>query len=381
MRIAFLVHDYRKSGGHARYVYELATRFSRDHDVHVFATQIEDLDNDKIKFHRVWSWRVTSLTGVLTYILPATMLPLSTFDIVHAQGLCGFRQNVVTAHICLAGWFDALQKVCGRLSLKQRLFRALVQPLERLIFQPGRTQTVIAVSQRVRADLERYYARKSGVTVIYQGVDTAAFHPANRALWRSRMRAEWNIPDGRFVALYVGDLQKGARPALAALAETPDATLLFVSATPSAAFRSLAEEFGVAERTLFLPSTKTIERMYAAADAFLFPSAYDTFGLVVGEAMSSGLPVLTSAAVGAAELVEHGRSGVVIDPAWDAGAYAAWLRKFVADPALRAAMGAAARTAIEAYNWDRTAAETLAVYEQMNAVKHRRPPALKAEAP
>ena len=42
MRIAFIVHDYHRRGGHSRYVYELATRFAREHDVHVFANVVDE---------------------------------------------------------------------------------------------------------------------------------------------------------------------------------------------------------------------------------------------------------------------------------------------------------------------------------------------------
>jgi glycosyltransferase involved in cell wall biosynthesis len=267
------------------------------------------------------------------------------------------------------------------LSFKQRVFRALVQPLERLIFQPQRTKAVIAVSERVRTDLGRCYGRTSDVTVIYHGVDTAAFNPENRTAWRKAVRAEWNVTDERFVALYVGDLQKAGPPALASIVGAPDVTLVLVSATPSAAFRALAERLGVEKRVLFLPHTKTIERAYAASDAFLFPSAYDTFGLVVAEAMATGLPVLTSAEAGAAEWIESGRNGVVIEPAWDSDAYAGWLNKLAADPTLRSTMGAAARQTVETYTWDRTAAETLAVYQRVCERKRARRPHSAAGAP
>jgi glycosyltransferase involved in cell wall biosynthesis len=57
---------------------------------------------------------------------------------------------------------------------------------------------------------------------------------------------------------------------------------------------------------------RQIERYYAAADAFVFPSVNDSFGLVVLESMASGLPVFSSDQAGAAELIDSGRDGFVL---------------------------------------------------------------------
>src|SRR5438270_7123410 len=100
LRIALVVHDYHRHGGHARYTAELATRFRRDHDVHVFANTVDDPDTAGITFHHVPAWRANALATIASFVLPATVLVRGNFDIVHAQGLCGLRQNVVTAHIC-----------------------------------------------------------------------------------------------------------------------------------------------------------------------------------------------------------------------------------------------------------------------------------------
>jgi glycosyltransferase involved in cell wall biosynthesis len=79
--------------------------------------------------------------------------------------------------------------------------------------------------------------------------------------------------------------------------------------------------------------------------------------LVANEAMSQGIPVIATDAVGAAAggLVEHERTGLVV-PANDAGALAAALRRLHDDPPLRERLGAAARTAVAAYTHDAWAA-------------------------
>ena len=98
--IAFVVHDYNRHGGHSRYVAELATRFRRQHDIHVYTNTMDDADTDGITFHHIPAWRRNALASILSFIVPATVLVRGHFDIIHAQGLCGFRHNVATAHFC-----------------------------------------------------------------------------------------------------------------------------------------------------------------------------------------------------------------------------------------------------------------------------------------
>ncbi|HJZ90355.1 MAG TPA: glycosyltransferase family 4 protein [Gemmataceae bacterium] len=362
LRIALVVHDYHRHGGHARYTAELATRFRRDHDVHVFSNTVDDSDTAGITFHRVPAWRINALSTIVSFVLPATAKVRGHFDIVHAQGLCGLRQDVVTAHACQPAWFAAADRCAGRPRWRKRVFRALITPLERLAFRPGAAARVIAPSSRVRDDLAAHCGLRDGVRVVPHGTDSDAFHPRNRDIWRDRARSQLGLHPEDVVALYVGDLQKAMPPALQALALTPGVKLVAVSRTDPAPYSAEAAVAGVADRVLFVPPTANISWYYAAADLFLFPSYYDTFGLVVTEAMASGLPVVTSRVVGAAELISDGTDGLLIERPWDAEMISNHLARLRDDPALRERLGIAARRKIEPLTWDRTAEQTLAVY-------------------
>ncbi len=87
--------------------------------------------------------------------------------------------------------------------------------------------------------------------------------------------------------------------------------------------------------------------------------------------MASGLPVITSRAAGAAELIEHGESGWLTSDPWNVDQIAEVLRTLAADPGLRQRMGVAARSKIEAYTWDRAAEQTMAVYREAAAKADR----------
>lgn len=367
LRIAFVVHDYHRHGGHARYTAELATRFRHDHEVHVFANAFDDRDAAGITFHRVPAWRRNALTSVLSFVLPGTLAVRGRFDVVHAQGLCGLRHNLATAHFCQSGWFDGLAREGVRLTARQRAFRLLVTGLERRALCQPATRQVIAVSDRVRRDLASFYGRADGVEVVYHGTDTITFHPDNRDRYRQVTRAASGVPDDRFVALYVGDLKKGAAAAIRATARVPGVTLLLLSASDAGPYRAVAAAEGVQDRVIFHPHSTRVEAFFAAADAFVFPTIYDPFGLVITEAMAAGLPVVTSRTAGAAELITDRAEGLLTDRAWDVPAIADHLERLRDDPGLRDRLGTAARVRVEPLTWDRTAAETMAVYHEVVA--------------
>jgi len=364
MKIALVVHDYHKSGGHSRYVAELAERFAREHEVHVFANRREGDANGAIRFHHVPAWRANALTTILTFVLPATLKLTDDFDIIHTQGLCGLRQDVITAHICQEGWFAAQAEQQGDLTWRQRLFRALVSRCERFIYQPARSPQVIAISEKVRQDLRRRYGRAQNVSVIYHGVDPERFHPRQRLQYRDHVRRELGFTEAEFAAVYVGDLQKGAGTAIKAIACTDEARLLLVSRSQADSYRRLARESGVDDRVIFCPPTDQIERIYAAADALLFPTFYDAFGLVITEAMAMGLPVITSRSAGAAELIEPEQDGIIVESAVDPQPFAAALQRLISDSQFRERLGARARLKVESYTWERVAEETMNVYRR-----------------
>lgn len=368
MKIALLVHEYDRCVGHGRYVVELAERFSREHDVHVFTHRVAEASDGRIRFHHVPAVRMTALTMILTFPFGSWWRAREAFDVVHGQGLSAFSLDVATAHICQEAWFDAVRERDGRLGGRDWLFRSLIGRWERALYHPARTRWVIAISERVRAELARYYGRSARVVMIRPGVDLVRFHPARRRRFRAAVRQALGYAEREFLLLYVGDLRKGAVEALRALALLPDMHLLVISRAPARRYREVAQRLGVSARVRFLSATDRIEDYYAASDALFFPTVYDAHGMVIWEAMASGLPVITTRAAGAAEIIRHGEEGLIVEEARDIptlARYAQWLRE---DAALREEIGQRARARVEAFSWDRAARETLCVYEQVRSM-------------
>jgi glycosyltransferase involved in cell wall biosynthesis len=208
LRIALVVHDYHRSGGHSRYVVELAERFARDHEVHLFATRVDAEVPPGVTVHHVPAVRRSTLATILTFVLPASVLVRGDYDIVHGQGFSCFPADVVTAHICNRAWHLAQRRTGLGVTAKERIFDGIVSPLERLTYQAG--SWVIACSRRVADDLGEYYGRRDRVSVVYHGVDLETFSPEVAGRLRATVRARLGLGEDETVFLFVGDMRKGA---------------------------------------------------------------------------------------------------------------------------------------------------------------------------
>ena len=109
-------------------------------------------------------------------------------------------------------------------------------------------------------------------------------------------------------------------------------------------------------------SRAELERLYGEAAVVAVPSLREGFGVVCAEAMAYGRPVVASAVGGLTDLVVDGETGILVPPG-DVRALRAALERLLADEALRARLGAAARErARRLLSWDSVTAATLAAY-------------------
>jgi glycosyltransferase involved in cell wall biosynthesis len=205
MRIAFVLHDYNRVLGHSRYVSELAGRFARDHDVHVFANTFAG-DLDGITAHHVPAVRATALTTILSFYAAAAFRVGRDFDVIHAQGAVLPSADIITAHISNARWLEGRRHLeGGQGALRERIFAALVTPLERRALASG--TIVVAVSRALAHDIAEQYGRRGETIVIHHGVDSAQFNTGVRGIHRDVTRAELGLGPDDVAHLFVGDLR------------------------------------------------------------------------------------------------------------------------------------------------------------------------------
>jgi N-acetyl-alpha-D-glucosaminyl L-malate synthase BshA len=144
------------------------------------------------------------------------------------------------------------------------------------------------------------------------------------------------------------------------------AKLVMVGDGPEkAGAEQLAREMGVHRDVLFLGNQDCMEEMLPLADVFLLPSSSESFGLVALEAMSAEVPVVCSNAGGLPEVVEHGFTGFLHEPAHVAG-YTASVLKLLANEGLRRTMGRRGRrVAIERFSAEEMVGRYVQVYESL----------------
>ena len=256
----------------------------------------------------------------------------------------------------------------GRLAMWLNPYHHYVCHAEARMFRHPALKAVICNSQMVAAEIHaRFGLPHAQLPVIYNGVDTTAFHPDLAAQHRAATRQQWHIPPEAPTLLYVGSgfARKGVATALHTLARTPSVYLWVVGHDKHAArYLALAAQLGISDRVRFTGAQNEVKPFYGAADALILPTLYDPFPNVCVEALASGLPVLTSTGCGAAEWLGEGENGWVrdaLDVEGFAAACADWLALRADWPQLRTA----ARATAEPYTLPRMAEALLTLYGQL----------------
>ncbi len=214
------------------------------------------------------------------------------------------------------------------------------------VFVPGRASWNHVRSLGIRAD--RIFS-------IPNTVDVSRFRPVGSPEERQELRRRLGLPDG-VLCLYVGQLtdRKGVDVLLEgfrlATQGRSDVHLVLIGtgSMEEALRRQAAGEADLAPRVHFLghESEEDLPLYYSACDVFVFPTRRDVWGMVLNEAMSAGLPVVSSdCAAGAIDLVEEGVTGYTF-PSEDPKALAAKLEPLLRDESRRSRMALAAREKI-----------------------------------
>jgi glycosyltransferase involved in cell wall biosynthesis len=193
------------------------------------------------------------------------------------------------------------------------------------------------------------------VEVWGRGVDTTVFHPRRRS---QELREALGM-GSRFTFVYVGRLAAEKRVDVvldafrraAALVPRGVIHLIIAGTGPQAAALKASAADGVSFLG-FLDRRSALPDLYANSDAFVFSSLTETLGLVVLEAMASGLPVIAAPAGGVRDHLRHGLNGVEY-PADDAAAMADAMVLLVNEWEFTRRLARNARRTAEALSWDR----------------------------
>lgn len=258
--------------------------------------------------------------------LVATMWPLTVIAPVAAR-LAGFRGKVVVCEQAAISLQYADWGLATAIALRASTFVGYRMADARVGCSRGTCEDVAALA---RMAPQRF-------TTIYNSVPPAAT-PTPEGL--AHAEALWGTAAPRI--LTVGNLKKQKNHTLLlhafATLPRPEARLMLLGAGPDEAeLRGLAQALGLAERVIFAGFHTDPSAFYATADLFVLSSDYEGFGNVVVEALSYGLPVVsTDCTAGPAEILDGGRFGR-LTPVGDAAALTRAIDEALDAPVDRAA--------------------------------------------
>jgi glycosyltransferase involved in cell wall biosynthesis len=231
---------------------------------------------------------------------------------------------------------------------------------------------IIVPSRATHDDLRRHYAVPTEkISVIPEGVDARFLHPVTPPDV-ARARDRYGMK-GRYL-LYLGTLEPrknvdgllAAYAALLARGEAGDVRLVLAGKPgwrygPTLAHIAALGLESRVQRVGFV-AEDDLPALYAGAEAFVFPSFYEGFGLPVLEALAAGAPVITSSVSSLPEVV--GEAGLLVDPQ-DGRALAEAIGAVLRDGELRARLRAAGPPQARRFSWERTAEATLALLRKL----------------
>jgi glycosyltransferase involved in cell wall biosynthesis len=369
--VTLVAHRVAKVGGMERAFAELAEGLlRRGVRVHIISHRCDLDPHPNLRVHRL---RLPNRPFLVAYPLFAVLGSIATWrhrrGLLHTLGAIVFnRVDVATVQFCHHG-FDVgaahrrAQHSSALHRLNSRLAHLVGVAGEKFAYRRGRTRLLVPVSEGVGRELRRSFpAFADRMTVIPNGVDRRRF--SSNAGDRTEVGGRIGAADSDLIAVFVGGdwERKGLRFAIEALAQCPAWRLLVVGAGPSHRYISLAAARGVERRVHFVGATSQPARYFGAADAFVLPTAYEAYPLVVLEAAACECPILVTPVNGAEEFVEEGINGFFIQR--DAGSIAARLNQLEQLGAEgRQALGRAARGRTENFTWDHIVDAHLALYE------------------
>ncbi len=328
-----------------------------------------ETENFSFPVHRLRAIKAAPLPHALGNVAPAMLRQVlsGSWDIIHAHAY-GYFPTFVAA----TGRFLGRSALVitphsdpGRPSLEKRVFDTFV-PIVTL----KRADRVVALTHLEARYLESLGVAGDRIVVIPNGVDIDEFLPPSEGLRQG---------DGTTV-LFAGRCypqQKGLETLMRATSLLPAEARVHVRIVGEdwggyAVVGGMAKSLGIEDRVTLvgrLERAQVVEEFHRA-DLFVLPSLFDSFPIVLLEAMAAGLPVVATSVGGIPEVVEDGRTGLLVEPG-NPQALSAALERLAQAPSVRKEMGRRGRERARLFSWEQIVLRTRQVYEDAIATRGR----------
>jgi glycosyltransferase involved in cell wall biosynthesis len=282
---------------------------------------------------------------------------------------------VCTVHSTWKGEAQAIRgEPYGRLNSNEKFmvsFNWFLRIFEEKMLEQAKK--IIAVSHFTKRELLTYYkVPESKIRVIHNGVDTRKFQPAAD---KREIKQELGFNPDDLAIVSVGRLY--ARKGLFTLIESmpavvkrfKNAKFIISGKGQSDEMHKLiahAEKIGVKNNIVFTGyyPDKKLPKLYQAADVFAFSTFYEHHPFAVLEALSTGLPVVTTSVGGIPETIDNGKNGFLVEP-FNPAQFADKILYLLDHPAEASEMGALARkTVLEKFDWRIVVKDAIKVYDE-----------------
>lgn len=361
MKVLYVDLEREWRGGQSQALLTLRGLRARGHDAELLAARGSPLANRAaeagITVHQV------SRVGLRAWAARAirSLIAKKRFDLVHLN----------EPHALTAAWLAGAQA-----HLPLLLSRRIGFPLRKNRVSRARYRAVerfLANSKDVARSLIDCGIAEERISIVNEGVE---IFPLRTAEQRSNARKHWGVRENEFlfgcVSVFVPE--KGQRHLIEALPQVravrPEARLLLAGdGACQAELEALAKRLGQTEAVLFPGFVKDVGQVYAALDAFAFPSEFEGLGTALQTAMAAGLPCISTRRGALGEVVESERTALVAEP--DGKEFAAMMLRLIDDEGLRKKLSEAGRREVEKrFSAERMVENTLRVYEDV--LKRRR---------
>ena len=364
--------DFDSPGGVNEHVRQLDLQFQRlGHDTRVLAAASDTGESDDGHVFRLGASMPIPSNGstarlALSPFLAGRVkqfLAAEPFDVIHLhEPLAPMLPLAVLLHSSSVnvGTFHAARKT--------NIWYMYTKAILDMFF--SKLDARIAVSESAREFVDSYFP--ANYAIVPNGISVEDYHPGTPPLAR--------FADGRPNILFVGrfdEPRKGFRHLLRAMpavrSQFPDARLLVVGQGDGSRYeRYMAQHNLGPEDVVFagFVDDDLKARYYASANVFCAPSTgRESFGLILLEALASGIPTVASAIPGYAAVIRHGIDGLLVEPK-NADALALGIVRLLADADLRARVRAHALERAQQFTWQEVARQVLDIFERTRVAEH-----------
>ncbi len=351
------------------------------HDIRVVAPDYGQVTADEDGISRVWSRRVLfdpedRMMRPRSLSRQLAALNGHAFDLVHIQTpfvahYAGLRLARRWGVPCVETYHTFFEEYLFHYLpvLPKNAWRAVARLLSRR--QCNHLDGLVVPSRAMREILAGYGVR-TPMRVIPTGMPGDAFQEGDGAAFRARL----DIAVGQPTLVFVGRVafEKNIEFLLRVVGELrrtthPDVVLIIAGEGPAEdRLRRLGTELGLDANLRFagyLPRGVELNSGYQAGDAFVFASRTETQGLVLLEAMSLGVPVVSTAVMGTCDILAAGRGALVAEE--DVAQFATQVRRVLDDPELRQRLSAEGRDYARQWAAEGPAQALLAFYEDLQS--------------